>query len=74
MSENRKTLRCVDLVPGSDPRFGVHLETTSPLLVFVRGGRQATALRLQFFRDGADVIRFKAATAADVANLSLIHI
>ena len=64
----------VDTVPCSDPRFRVHLETTSPLGVFVGGQWQVAALRLQFLGHGADVIRFKATAATDVTNSELVRL
>ena len=62
------------LIPGSDPRLGVHLQTPSPLGVFVGRWWNVAALRCQFFGHGAYVIRLKTAAAADVANAEITRL
>jgi len=63
-----------DSLPGSDARLGVHVESGSPRRVFVGRRWHVAAFRRQLLGHGADVIRLKAAAAADVAYPELVRV
>lgn len=60
------------LSPGSDPRFGVQLQTSTPGAVFLRALGHHSSLRRQLLGHGPDVVRFKPTASADVADASFV--
>merc|ERR1719347_1864044 len=60
--------------PGSDPRLGVHLESTSPHLMLLRASRLPSSFLRKLLRHSSDVIRFESTTSSYISDSGVVSL
>ena len=70
LEENSKLIK--KFLPGSNPRFGVRVETTSPAAMFVRRWRQKSPFRGQLLCNCPDVVGLKSTAPTYVPDPQVV--
>lgn len=60
------------LLPGSDPWFGVHLQTSTPVAMFLGASGEEASLRCELLCNSPDMIRLKSTAATNEADTGVI--